>query len=95
MDFTKHTARAIARIGRQVQYTPVGGVATTITADFSTPPHEISGIEGFSPTVKCISSDVPNAAHGDIFVDGADIWLAVSKDIDIRAGVTEFRLELQ
>lgn len=95
MDFTKHTARVIARIGRQVQYTPVGGVATTITADFATPPREFVGVEGFAPTVKCSSADVPNAAHGDIFVDGADTWKAVGKDIDKRSGVTEFRVELQ
>lgn len=95
MDFTKHTARIVSRLGETLQYSHNGGAAVPVLGVFSAPPIEMLGTEAFLPTVDCLIADVPVIKHGDTFQRGASVYKVVKKDADVVSGLVKSSLEIQ
>lgn len=95
MDFSKHTARIVNRLGETLQYSHNGGAAVPVLGVFSTLPQVNSDVEVFVPTVDCKFSDVPLIKHGDTFQRGAIVYKAIAKEIDQVSGLVKVGLEKQ
>lgn len=95
MDFIKHTARIVNRLGETLQYSQNGGAAVPVLGVFSMPPLEVFGTEAFLPTVDCKIADVPLIKHGDTFQRGAKVYKVVKNEADVVSGLVKSSLEIQ
>ena len=91
--------RAMLRdFGQSSTYTPAGGPAVEITVLFD---REYLGVdatggvvvESIHPTILALTSDVPNAAHGESLVIGPEVYYIVGVQADGQ-GMTQLILEI-
>lgn len=88
----------ISDFGQSATYTPSGGPSTEINVLFD---HEYLGVdatggvvvESVHPTVLALTSDVPNAAHGESVVIGPEVYYIVGVQPDGQ-GMTQLILEV-
>ena len=88
----------IQDFGQSVTYTPSGGPSKEITVLFD---HEYLGVdatggvlvESVHPTILALTSDVPNAAHGESLVIGPEVYYIVGVQPDGQ-GMTQLILEI-
>jgi hypothetical protein len=95
MDFSKHTARIINRMGELHQYSHAGGGAVPVLGVFSAPPKDDLTMEVFVPTVTCNFADVPLIKRGDTFLINSETYAVTNKDIDRVSGLVKADLEKQ
>ena len=84
VDFTAHTKRLIARLGRQVSLTPAGGVPRAVNAIFTSRPGISLGMSGYSPTLRIAASDGAGVVAGDGVVVGTAPYVVTHIDDDAQ-----------
>ena len=94
MDFSKHTARIVDRLGDTCMYTHAGDDPIEVAGVFAAPPTVTLEMEAFLPSVTCKSSDVPLIEEGDTFVINGDTYRVASKDYDRVAATVRAELEI-
>ncbi len=85
---------------RSAAYTPVTGSPDTLDGEFiditELDRNEVEvGERGSQPTFSCATSNVPNAAHGDLFVIESATYKTVGVDKNNLSKTTTFILEKQ
>lgn len=87
--------RIVNVLGEDQQYTPVGGVARTVRAEFQDPAAEFLDVQTSQPMVVCMAADVSTAKRGDTWVVFGVTYKGLTPKIDSSSGMVEIPLEKQ
>lgn len=86
--------RIVSILGVDYQYTPLGWVTRPVRAEFSAPPVEYMGVEGFRPSVSVLAADVPEAQAGDTWLIDGITYRGLVPKLDAVSGLIEIPLEV-